>query len=330
MSEKLKQLIIEAEKAEENQNYMAAAHYYKQAMSICRNLGDSANLKLFTGKFVEMNKLSTEHQMVKREFKTPISEEDAQKIESQIEHWTQKPLEEVLEFLGRYPRFYPETEETLQSSEKTMPLMMKLASNSSVTRDGHLVKGSTDGETSWYFQMYNISHQLKQKLLLNPLLERLIDSKKLTADTLFEFINRNSLIRNEIVVKHGVEAFFDGDYISALHILVPQFEKAFLDCSNALGLTTVKINRGQEISTEPITFSEVHLEKEEFQITWGRDFCEYLNFVLFKSMGIKLRHKVAHGDIVVEECNFDSCALMLYFFIAISARVVPTVAPLEP
>ena len=46
----------------------------------------------------------------------------------------------------------------------------------------------------------------------------------------------------------------------------------------------------------------------------GEDFCEQIKYVLFDPLGYKLRHKIAHGEIELAECNQLNTGLIIYFF----------------
>jgi hypothetical protein len=106
-----------------------------------------------------------------------------------------------------------------------------------------------------------------------------------------------------------------------LHILIPKLEALFLNLSEKLGIDVIGLNREKEISTQTKTLSETHLDSPAFKNVWGEDLCEQLNFVLFRPLGYKLRHKVAHGEILFGECNYSSATLILFFYIMLLARI---------
>jgi len=123
------------------------------------------------------------------------------------------------------------------------------------------------------------------------------------------------------VISVGIERYFAEDYVSALHILIPQFENVFLFISEKLGIDILALNRGKEVSTQLKTLSAEHLSSEAFRNKWGRDFCEQLKFVLFEPLGYMLRHKVAHGQMTKEECTSQAANLILYFYFVLAAKV---------
>lgn len=59
---------------------------------------------------------------------------------------------------------------------------------------------------------------------------------------------------------------------------------------------------------------------EEFVRAFGEDFAEQLNIVLFDELGLRMRHKVAHGDMDFLECTPDRCFLLLYLYGSVAMR----------
>ena len=102
---------------------------------------------------------------------------------------------------------------------------------------------------------------------------------------------------------------------------MPRFESLFLHLSSGLGIDVIGLNSGKGISAQTKTLSERHLESKEFKEQWGEDLCEQINFVLFRPLGYKLRHKIAHGEIASGECNFYNASLMFYFYVVILSRL---------
>ena len=135
------------------------------------------------------------------------------------------------------------------------------------------------------------------------------------------FSNSNLIPKENLeVILIGLDRYFTEDYVSCLHILVPQFEALILSIAQKCGINTITLN-SKEISTRTSTLSMYHFESEEFQKIFGEDFCRQLKFVLFEELGYRLRHKIAHGEISLSECNFSNATLILYFYLVLLARI---------
>lgn len=60
---------------------------------------------------------------------------------------------------------------------------------------------------------------------------------------------------------------------------------------------------------------------KEFKNIFGEDFCMQIKFILFEQLGYKIRHKVAHGEIKFNECNFQNTTLVLYLYLSLLGRI---------
>lgn len=158
---------------------------------------------------------------------------------------------------------------------------------------------------------------------MNRIFYTLIKNKKLTTNELSEYFSHSGLFEpNQLkIVNVGLEKYFKEDYVSAHHILVPQFEFFLLHFARRLGISTVVLDTKLDVATRTLTLSETHLDSEEFQKVFGENFCRQVKFVLFEPLGYKIRHKVAHGEISFEECNFQTVTLILYLYLFLLGRI---------
>ena len=163
-------------------------------------------------------------------------------------------------------------------------------------------------------------------IYLNPIFYSLIrKNKKLTFKVLSEyFVNSGLMDTNQLeIVDIGLEKYFEEDYVSALHILVPQFEAFLLDVAKKLGINIVALDTKLDVATRTLTLSEVHLDSDDFKKVFGENLCRQIKFILFEPLGYKLRHKIAHGEISYNECNFQNMTLILYLYLVLLARIKP-------
>lgn len=316
--EKLKQ----ASDLENRGEFFSASFYLKDALKYFMELGDSAMQSSTKKKLIEMNKKSLEG-FSKYSIEGVMPQDALRRDMERIYKLIEDDLFPTLDNIGNSQAFCPKYKKVKEQAYKNMPLHSILASNATFDHNGNIIKGSDDGEYSWLMFQYNIRCDVIKMLYLNDVFKFLIDTKKLDALKLKKYLKQSVKIPDNVLnlVNIGIDRFFEGDYVSAMHILIPQFEALFLHISEGLGIDIISLNRGQEISTQTKTLSEVHLDKDKFKFAWGEDFCEQLNFVLFRPLGYKLRHKIAHGEIMVKECNFENSILILYFYIVLISRI---------
>lgn len=296
--------------------FFVAAHHYKKALELARDLGDSVSITLCKNKVIETNKKS-KSEFKEVSFEQQVSEED---IEKDVAPIVEGDLITVLRTIGVYPFLYPNYEQIKANTK--MPVTFALASVSVISEDGHLVKGGTDGSHSWLMKTYAIHQGFINGIYLPRIFKRLI-TKGLSEQSLTEYLKSTGIFPEENlkIILIGINRYFARDYVSALHILVPQFENVFLFLSEKLKIDVVALNRGIEVSTQNKTLSAELLGKDAFQDVWGKNLCEQLKFILFDQLGYTLRHKVAHGYIKAEECNEEAANLALYLFLVLAARI---------
>lgn len=314
----LDQNLEEAKKSEETGDFFVSAHHYKKALELARNSGDSELITKCKSKLVEMN------QKAKGEFKELKVEQTIpnEEIDNVVKPILEGELKEVLKKIGACPFLCPRIEQVEESAGKSMPISYQIADISVISENGHLVKGGGDAKYSWLMSVYGMQQsfidELYIKRIFDGLFEKGLDGEKIWAHLLYKRIFPKD---NLEILASGIDRYFAGDYVSALHILIPQFESVFLNISERIGIDVVSLNSGKEISTQTKTLSAEKLDSETFQKVWGKNFCAQIKFALFEPLGYKLRHKIAHGEITKEECTYQKANLVLYFYLVLVSRV---------
>ena len=307
-----------AQEAENSKDFFSAAHHYKEALSIARSLGDSESITLCKNKIVEMNQKSKDA-FKELNVETTVPNEEIDKVVNSI---LDGALETILKKIGVHPFLFPKMQQVEESARKSMPISYQIATLSTISQDGHLVKGGGDGNYSWIIQTYGMQQDFITEFYLRRVFEGLAN-KGFNEESLVAYLRgRGTFPENNLaIIATGINRYFAHDYVSALHILIPQFENVFLFISERLGIDIIALNRGKDISTQLKTLSVEHLNSEAFQNKWHRDFCEQIKFVLFEPLGYVLRHKIAHGQITVAECTPQMTNLVLFFFLVLAARI---------
>lgn len=319
-----------AQEAENSEDFFSAAFFYRDALAVAIKQGNSEIIKLCKNKSVEMNKKSIASGKDFKEFSfaQELSEDKAKAHEEFINKFlSQGDLKTILRAIGRHPFFLPKVADVQQTAKKIMPVSYQIASLSAISNEGHTLRGSSDGDYAWFMEMYNMNQQLAMLLYVGRIIYELMENKpngiSLNIKELSEYFSESGIFdgRNLKIILVGLQKYSDRDYVSALHILVPQFEAVFLKISEKLGIDIVALDQKQGLATRTKTLSESYLDSEEFKKVWGEDFCRQIRFVLFEQMGYRIRHKVAHGEIEPAECNFENNTLILYFYLVLLGRV---------
>lgn len=326
----LKTKIEEARAAEEAKNYFNAAILYKDALEFADKLQDSESIKLCKQKMVEMNKKSIESgkDFNEVEFSHELSAEQQESLKTFIVGILKiKDKNRVLKIIGQHPELMPKVKEIEIQARETIPLTRQIATLTTISNEGHNLRGGTLGEYSWFMEMYGLRLNVIMTLCLSRLMYMLTNSnpyqETMTVSDMSNYFTNSHLINPKRlkIILVGLSKYFDKDYISSLHILIPQFEAFFLDIAQKMGINIVALDKiKKEISTRTITLSEIHLDSDVFKTIFGVDFCQQVRFILFEPMGYKLRHKIAHGEIESIECNFQNATLVIYLYLVLLSK----------
>ena len=325
LSSKLK----EAENAEKIENFFAAAFFYRDALGLAIKLQSSKSIKLCKNKIVEMNKksIASGKDFKEVEVTQELSEENQEMLKKLIQSILDiNDISRILKVIGEHPYFFPKVAEVESLAKKSMPLVHQIATLSTISEQGHTVRGGSDGSYSWFMEMYKMSQELIMDMYLDKILYMLINSKspknKLGLKELKDHFSNSGIMDSDQpkIISVGLQRYFEKDHVSALHILVPQFEGIFLGLAQKLGIDIVALDQKMDIATRTKTLSDYHLDSEEFRNIFGEDFCKQIKFVLFEPLGYKLRHKIAHGEIKHIEFNFRNANLILYLYLVLISR----------
>lgn len=232
----------------------------------------------------------------------------------------EKDVKVALKKIGKNPYLRVRIAEVERIANKKIPVSYLIASISTISQDGHVLKGSSNGHYSWFMETYRINLSVITNYLCDifyRLMKNADKDSRLDIDNIIEHFSTSKIFepKSLYIITVGLERYFAQDYISAMHILIPQFERTFLDLSAKVGINTISLNREPAVSTSTITLSEKYLDAPEFTQAWGIDLCREIKFILFEQMGYRLRHKIAHGDIDPNECNFDNATLVLHLYL---------------
>jgi len=295
-------------------NYMSASFHMASALKLFGEAGDKHGITESKKLLIEYNR-KAEEQMQDHEFSVELDDKTRNALQEVLESLTKsKKLGENLELIAKSYALVPSLKVAQKNAKEIVPVTAQLVTHYGIGDEGHLA--SLDNyEESWFAENYNFGMNMS-RMLLNSIFSKLILNKQFNEKNIMGIVASKEIFNGEYLLKLkiGLERRFAGDYFSSLHILVPLFEKTFMSLSGLVGLDNIAYN-GKTISTRNTMLSSDILMSKEYQAMWGEDFCYMLNFFLLDAGGYRFRHKIAHGDITVSECNFTSFNLMIFFIL---------------
>jgi len=149
-----------------------------------------------------------------------------------------------------------------------------------------------------------ISRDLKYSaIFLRKILEGLINDKGLNRDSIIDFISTTPIIEESRyeIISRGLDAYFQGDYLVFIHLLIPQIEEGIRNLVEKSG--------GQVLRPSPdkegFNLKTLHnlLDSEILKEVLGQDCSDYLKILFTDQRGWNLRNSVCHGLASIETFN---------------------------
>src|SRR3972149_2422888 len=215
--------LSQAQEAENSEDFFRAAFFYKDTLAVALKVGNSEKIKLCKNKIVEMNKKSIASGKDFKEISvTQEIPEDKKKAHEEFisKFLNQGDLKTILIAIGKHPFFFPKVAEVQKTTNKTMPITYQIASLSTISNDGHNLRGSSDGSYAWFMNMYDMSQRLIMNLYIDRIIYELMENKpnniSLNIQGLSEYFSKSGIFeeRNLKIILVGLEKYFKNDYIS--------------------------------------------------------------------------------------------------------------------
>jgi hypothetical protein len=149
-----------------------------------------------------------------------------------------------------------------------------------VEREGHLIA--------------HISKTLRvDTILLHSLFEEGLRREIFNPHEIIKFLSQSCLIRKErlFIIERAVKAYFEKDYLTAIHLFLPQFEEAIRNLVEMNGGAILVYNKDGSFNLKILNHL---LDDDIVKSTFGKDMHFYFK-VLMDKRGWNMRNKVAHG-----------------------------------
>jgi hypothetical protein len=129
---------------------------------------------------------------------------------------------------------------------------------------------------------------------LREAMSRLIADERFSPSGLADFVFASPVFRPErrIVVQNGLEAYFRGDSISAVHVLVPQVEEAIRQLATRIGAPIYTQRRGGGMHARIL---DEFLRDGSVVTALGESEALYLRTFLTDQRGWNVRNDLLHG-----------------------------------
>jgi len=298
-------------------SFLTKAHLYENAVQHFINIGKNELVHNLKVKIKESYKLAKEN----GEYKTisttqSITKED---LEKYIAPFIGATASESLHKLSHASDFIPHKADIEIEAEKDAnnPIYMIIGlSNIYGNRKVFDAKSSEDIKRKMLCERYNITLEILFTTLMSNIWERMINMG-LTSEMVTERICSTEYMEedNKELIKTAIDRFFNDDYISALHILVPQFENYFRTLFEWGGYATTSIRTGT--TQQEQTFNDF-LHQPFVKDLIEPDLLFMIEFIMVDQLGYNLRNNIAHGLLELSAFRKSTCLMVIYLFFIVT------------
>ena len=142
------------------------------------------------------------------------------------------------------------------------------------------------------------------ELLLHLILEKIKGQFALNADNLVSYLYESPIFleSRKPILREGLVAYLQRDFLKAIHVLVPQVEEALRNFLVLLSIPPVKTVSRHPGINDVKSMNNI-LEEERVRQVLPEDVWRYLTMLYIDRRGINLRNDLAHGLIPLEGFN---------------------------
>jgi hypothetical protein len=312
------ELESEYQHGREKKSLINKAHYLEEAMRHYANIG-------LKEKVDEMKKLikETYNQIEQSDEMKAISfpiEIPHEFIEKQAELYVSTDIQDSLDKIAHGP-IVPETikiAEQVRELSKEFPLQSLISK--SILSSGKKVDHS-ETEEDLYAMDFNRNYMLhldvSVELLVKKIFNILIQEHNFNTEDIMTKFNRWGLLsqQNYHLIEAGITRFFEEDYISAIHILVPQFESTLRNLFVQADFATTSIKKGTGQHEE--TFNQF-LNRKDVKDSLGENIHKLIQIVMVEQSGLNLRNEIAHGLISFSSITESRCILVILLYLILT------------
>ena len=301
---------------------LVAAHFYEHAMKYYSDIGESDDverMKLQITKAYDDAVKNGEFKRIESSF--DLSEDDLESF--WLPYLELDNKEDVLSLLALDPRYIISVDRVCAELDTIEPSLVSMVHTSVISGNRKVFQPSSEEERKHheFIEQYKLTMQLISFGLLPRLIHQLIENGVLTNENLSDYFAKWPLMKanNLAIVEIGFERFFAKDYVSAIHVLVPQFESILRSMFEQGGYITTKVRKGATLHEETLTS---FLERDDVRSALGDDLYWYYRIVLVEQSGINLRNDLAHGLISFESCNYVISLLVIHMFVTLTRFII--------
>jgi lysyl-tRNA synthetase class 1 len=140
---------------------------------------------------------------------------------------------------------------------------------------------------------------------------RLFEKHPVLPEHFVGWANRHGIFRDTSLLLQGVRAFFEGDHVKVVHVLIPQIEHALRAIAGQLGKPVTKPNQKVQGASVVVNVGDI-LYDDAITSALGDDLTLYFLSLYADPRGYNLRNKLAHGEMDYESISDHISRLLMH------------------
>lgn len=223
----------------------------------------------------------------------------------------------LLYFLFQYlPRIEDEKKRLRDKAERS-PLQ-DLVSTFTIDSSGNTISrvgvGPNADHQKLYFSMYENMRFTIPFMHLH--VTRMKEEGKMTTESMMQLFEDSLLITEEHkeIVRRGLEAYMNEDYLVCCHLLVPQLEAAIRRLFALKGANIMRPKANPAEGNEYLSLDSLLGSDDALQFM-KEDLANYLRNVLTDQYGWNIRNQVSHGLLGADNFNFGMADRVVHAFL---------------
>lgn len=225
--------------------------------------------------------------------------------------------EVLLFFLYQFLPKIEEEKRRLKERAEKAPLLDMIStitidsSGNTISKVG--VGPDAERQKLYYFMYENMKFIIP---LLHLHITKMKEQGKMTTESMMELLKDSELITEDHkeIVRRGLDAYMNEDYLVCCHLLIPQLEAAIRRLFALNGANIMRAKKSPEEGNEYLSLDSL-LEKKEAKEYMCEDIVNYFRNVLTDPYGWNIRNLVSHGLLSYDNFNFEMADRVIHSFL---------------
>lgn len=243
-----------------------------------------------------------------------------EQLEKETEEFFKENIEDTFETVSHSSDFIINKEKIMiQAIEQAKNPLYKLVDFGYIegNRKVFSTQDNDDVIKHFMFQNYGIELEVTFSTVVNFIWNKMLDmglAAHMVISRICDIEYMDETQKEIIAV--GINRFFENDYVSALHILVPQFESYFRTFFEWGGFPTTSL-KSNGLQHEQ-NFNDF-LRQDFVREVLDENLLFMIEFVMVEQLGKNLRNNIAHGLSDIKVFRKNNCLMVVYLFCMITA-----------